>query len=53
MHILHTVLYIFVKVLKKENLFNNQALLQLVIIFFILMILMFNSRMILYREIRC
>ena len=37
----------------KENLFNNQGVLQLIIISFILMTLMFDSGMILKREIRC
>ena len=53
MHILHTVLYTFSKVLDKENLFNNQELLQLVIISFILSILSCDSVVISYGEIRC
>ena len=35
-YILHTVLYIFRQVLTQENLFNNQKLLQLLIISFFL-----------------
>ena len=53
MHILHTVLCTFPDVLAKENLFNNQEVLQLIIISFILMTLMFNSGVILKGEIRC
>ena len=37
----------------KENLFSNQQLLQLVIISFILMTLMFDLRELLQGEIRC
>ena len=43
MHILHTVFYTFPEGLTKENLFENQELLWLVIISFILMTLMFDS----------
>ena len=43
-------LYVFL-VADKKNLFNNQELLKLVIIFFILVALTFNSGMKLYREI--
>ena len=43
MHILHTVLYIY-KGADKENLFNNQELLSLVIITFIPVTLMYDSR---------
>ena len=32
MHILHTILYTFPKVLKREKLFNNQELLLLVVV---------------------
>ena len=42
MHILHTALYPFPNVLEKENLFNNQDVLQLIIISFILMTLMID-----------
>ena len=45
-HILHTHLFIY-KAVDKENLFNNQELLKLVIISFILMILIFYSPVIL------
>ena len=44
MHILHTVLYTFPICAGKENLYNNQEVLQLIIISFILMTLMFDSR---------
>ena len=37
----------------KENLFNNQGLLKLVIIFFVVKTFMFDSEMILFREIKC
>ena len=37
----------------KENLFNNQEVLRLIIVFFILMTIMFDSGMILKGEIRC
>ena len=47
MHILHTVLYTFPKVLDKENLSNKQELLWLVIISFILMTLICDSGVIL------
>ena len=40
MHILHTVINTFPKVQIKENLFNNQELVNLVIIYFTLMTLM-------------
>ena len=53
MHVLHTVLYTFPNVLAKENLFNNQEVLQLIIISFILMTLMLDSWMILKGEIKC
>ena len=54
MHILHTVLYTFPKVLTdEESLFTDQKLLLLVIISFILMTLMFDSSLMLYGEIRC
>ena len=43
MHLLHTVHYTFLK----ESLFNNQELLQLVIISYILVTLMSDSRVIL------
>ena len=43
MHILHTALYTFHKMLTAENLFTNQKLLSLVIIFFILMTLKCDS----------
>ena len=43
-------LYVFL-VADKKNLFNNQELLKLVIIFFILVALTFNSGVKLYREI--
>ena len=52
-HIPHTVLYTFPKCASKENLFNNQKVLQLFIISFILVNLMFDSGMILKGEIRC
>ena len=48
----HTVLYTFPKYAGKENLFNNQKVLQLIIISFILMTLMFDSGMILKGKIR-
>ena len=53
MHILHTVLYTFPKVLDKENLSNKQELLQLVIISFILMTFMCDLGVKLQGEIRC
>ena len=40
MHILHTVIHTFPKVQIKENLLNNQELVNLVIIYFTLMTLM-------------
>ena len=40
MHILYTVLYALLICAGKENLFNNQEVLQLIIISFILMTLM-------------
>ena len=40
MHILHTVIHTFPTVQIKENLFNNQELVNLVIIYFTLMTLM-------------
>ena len=43
-------LYVFL-VADKKNLFDNQELLKLVIIFFILVVLTFNSGVKLYREI--
>ena len=53
MHILHTALYTFPICAGKENLYNNQEVLQLIIISFILMTLMFDSGVILKGEIRC
>ena len=53
MHILHTVLYTFYTSSAKENLFNNQELLYLVIISSILLTLVLDSRGILPREIGC
>ena len=55
MQILHTVLYTFLKVLTWRIclIINNKELLPLVIISFILMTLMCDSGVILYREIRC
>ena len=54
MHILHTGLFtLFSKCACKENLFSNQEVLQLIIISFILMTLMFDSWVILKGEIRC
>ena len=54
MYIIQTDLYIIPKVLAdKENLFNNQEFLLLVIISFILMILKCESGVILLGEIRC
>ena len=47
MHILHTVIHTFPKVQIKENLFNNQELVNLVIIYFTLMILMSDLEVIL------
>ena len=47
MHILHTVLLTFLKVLTEEFLFNNQELLYLMIISFILVTLMCDSEVIL------
>ena len=49
MHILHTVL----SCADRENLFNNQEVLQFIIIAFILITLMFDSGVILKGEIRC
>ena len=46
-HILLTVLYTFHSEADKENLFNNQENVELVIIFFILMILMNDSAVLL------
>ena len=47
MHILHIVLYTFANVLaRRSNLFKNQEVFQLIIIFFILMTIMFDSGMI-------
>ena len=53
MHVLRTVLHAFLinEKAEKENLFNNQELLYLVIIFFILVFLMCDSRMKLWGEI--
>ena len=51
MHILHTRLFIY-KAADKENLFNNQELLKLVIISFILMILIFYSMVILQEKLK-
>ena len=56
MHILHTVLYTFPKVLRSRiYLFNNQDLLKLVIISFILVTSMCDSEVIMLGEIiiRC
>ena len=54
MYILKTVLYKFSKVLTKRiQLFNNQELLELVIIPLIPLTLMFDSGVILHGEIRC
>ena len=50
MHIFHAVIYKFILVLKGRNFFNDQELLKLVIIVFILM---FDSGVILSGEIRC
>ena len=50
-HILHTRLFIY-KAADKENLFNNQELLKLVIISFILMILIFYSMVILQEKLK-
>ena len=52
MHILHTVLYIFPKVLTGEFVYQSKAL-SSVIISFILMTLMCDSGVILWGEIRC
>ena len=52
MHILHTVLDTISQVLTRKS-FNNQELLYLVTIFFILMTLMCNSGVILLGEITC
>ena len=53
MQILHTVLYTFPEVLTRRNVFKNQELYKLVIISLILVTLMFDSGVILLREIRC
>ena len=54
MYILKTVIYKFSKVLTKRiQLFNNQELLELVIIPLIPLTLMFDSGVILHGEIRC
>ena len=53
MYILHAVLYTFLMVSNKENLFSNQVLLYFVIISFIVMTLMYDSEMMLLGEIRC
>ena len=47
MHILHAALYIHFQGADKENLFNNQEFLWLIIISFILMTLMLDSEVIL------
>ena len=52
MHILHTVLYTFPKVLTGEFVYQSKAL-SSVIISFILMTLMCDSGVILWGEIRC
>ena len=52
LHILHTILYVF-RSIERENLFNNQELLWMVIAFFILVTLRCDSGMILWGEIRC
>ena len=52
MHILHTVLYTSLCA-GRENLFNNQEVIQFIIIAFILITLMFNSGVILKGGIRC
>ena len=48
MHILHTVLY----TLLREDMLNNQELLKLVIISYILLTFMFHSGVILFGEFR-
>ena len=53
MHNLHTVLYTFPEVLRRRNVFKNQELYKLVIIFLIIVTLMFDSGVILLGEIRC
>ena len=50
MHILHTALYTFPKMMTGRICFNNQELLQLVIISFLLMTLMFDSGSIMWGE---
>ena len=52
MHILHTVLYTS-SCAGRENLFDNQEVLQLITISFILITLMFDLGVILKGEIRC
>ena len=52
MHILHTVLYTFPEVLTRGNVFKNQELYKLLIIFLILETLVFDSGVILLGEIR-
>lgn len=50
-HILHTVAFNISNGSNKENLFNNQGLLKLVIIFFILMSVVFDVRVVTWGEI--
>ena len=52
MHILHTVLYTSLCA-GRENLFDNQEVLQLITISFILITLLFDLGVILKGEIRC
>ena len=52
-HILHTVLYTFPNVPARRIFLNNQEVLQLMIISFILMTLLFVPWVILKGEIRC
>lgn len=50
-HILYTVAFNISNGSNKENLFNNQGLLKLVIIFFILMSVVFDVRVVTWGEI--
>ena len=52
MQVLHTVLYTFPEVLTRGNVFKNQELYKLLIIFLILETLEFDSGVILLGEIR-
>ena len=52
MQVLHTVLYTFPEVLTRGNVFKNQELYKLLIIFLILETLVFDSGVILLGEIR-